>query len=70
MQDLALNLVTVLDQLRVSRVLALGDGAGGNIVLRCGIMSIIIIMTDSNPSLKVNKSSYFRVKLKRIKFGL
>ena len=37
MQDLALNLVTVLDQLRVSRVLALGDGAGGNIVLRCGI---------------------------------
>ena len=37
MEDLALNLVTVLDQLRVSRVLALGDGAGGNIVLRFGM---------------------------------
>ena len=37
LEDLALNLVTVLDQLRVSRVMALGDGAGGNIVLRFGM---------------------------------
>ena len=44
MEDLALNLVTVLDQLRVSRVLALGDGAGGNIVLRCRIIMNIIII--------------------------
>ena len=33
-QDLGLNLVTVLDQLRIQRVVLLGDGAGGNIALR------------------------------------
>ena len=34
MQALGLNLVTVLDQLRVSRVVVLGDGAGANIACR------------------------------------
>ena len=32
--DLGMNLVTVLDQLRVSRVVLLGSGAGANIAAR------------------------------------
>ena len=31
---MGLGLVTVLDQLRVQRVVALGDGAGGSIIAR------------------------------------
>lgn len=34
MQDLGLNLVSVLDHLRISRVLLLGEGAGANIITR------------------------------------
>jgi hypothetical protein len=34
MQELGLNLVTVLDHLRISRVVGLGDGAGANIISR------------------------------------
>jgi alpha-beta hydrolase superfamily lysophospholipase len=34
MQTLGMNLVTVLDQLRVSHVVVLGDGAGANIACR------------------------------------
>jgi len=37
MQELGLNLVTVLDHLRVSRVVGLGDGAGANILTRFGM---------------------------------
>ena len=33
-QSVGLGLVTVLDQLRVQRVVALGDGAGGSIIAR------------------------------------
>lgn len=38
MQDLGTNLLTVLDQLRVSRVVGLGMGAGGNIMARFAMM--------------------------------
>ena len=34
MQELGLNLVTVLDHLRITRVVGLGDGAGANIISR------------------------------------
>jgi len=34
MDDIGLNLVTVLDQLRVKQVVGLGDGAGANIIIR------------------------------------
>ena len=34
MQAIGLNLVTVLDHLRVKQVVGLGDGAGANIILR------------------------------------
>ena len=34
MAELGLNLVTVLDHLRISRVVGLGDGAGANIITR------------------------------------
>jgi len=37
MQDLGLNLVTVLDLLRVSQVVLLGEGAGANIFMRFAI---------------------------------
>eukprot|EP00092_Neocalanus_flemingeri_P002791 GFUD01002988.1.p1 GENE.GFUD01002988.1~~GFUD01002988.1.p1 ORF type:complete len:301 (-),score=93.37 GFUD01002988.1:107-1009(-) len=37
MQELGLNLVTVLDHLRISRVVGLGDGAGANIITRFGM---------------------------------
>jgi len=37
MQDLGLNLVTVLDKLRIQRVVGLGDGAGANIITRFGM---------------------------------
>jgi len=37
MESIALNLVTVLDQLRVKQVVGLGDGAGANIILRFGM---------------------------------
>ena len=33
-QAIGLNLVTVLDHLRVKQVVGLGDGAGANIILR------------------------------------
>ena len=33
-QDLGLNLVSILDNLRIPRVIALGNGAGGNIITR------------------------------------
>jgi len=38
MQDLGTNLLTVLDQLRVNRVVGLGMGAGGNIMARFAMM--------------------------------
>ena len=34
MGELGLGLVTVLDHLRISRVVGLGDGAGANIIAR------------------------------------
>ena len=37
MAQLGLSLVTVLDQLRIARVVGLGEGAGANIVLRFGL---------------------------------
>lgn len=37
MQDLGLNLVTILDLLRIQQVVLLGDGAGANILLRFAI---------------------------------
>jgi len=37
MQDLGLNLVTVLDLLRINQVVLLGDGAGANILMRFAI---------------------------------
>ena len=59
----------MLDQLRVSRVMALGDGAGGNIVLRCGTISltmtiiIIIIITD-------NDNHYYNHYPLMLRFGM
>lgn len=38
MAQLGVGLVTVLDQLRVKRVIGLGDGAGANIITRFGMM--------------------------------
>ena len=40
MQDLGEDLVTVLDQLRIKYVIAIGDGAGSNIVVRFGMMHV------------------------------
>jgi len=37
MKDIGLNLVTILDKLRIQRVVGLGDGAGANIITRFGI---------------------------------
>jgi len=37
MQDLGLNLVTVLDLLRINQVVLFGDGAGANILMRFAI---------------------------------
>ena len=37
MAQIGLSLVTVLDHLRVPRVVGVGDGAGGNILLRFGL---------------------------------
>jgi len=37
MQELGMTLVTVLDHLRISRVVGLGDGAGANIITRFGM---------------------------------
>jgi len=37
MESIGLNLVTVLDQLRIKQVVGLGDGAGANIILRFGM---------------------------------
>jgi len=37
MSELGLGLVTVLDHLRISRVVGLGDGAGANIIARFGM---------------------------------
>jgi len=37
MQTLGMNLVTILDQLRVARVVVMGDGAGANIAARFAI---------------------------------
>ena len=37
MAKLGLSLVTVLDHLRVSRVVGVGEGAGANIILRFGL---------------------------------
>ena len=37
MDAIGLNLVTVLDHLRIKQVVGLGDGAGANIMLRFGI---------------------------------
>ena len=34
MQAIALNLITVMDHLRIKQVVGLGDGAGANIILR------------------------------------
>jgi len=36
-QDLALNLVSILDQMRVTRVIGMGNGAGANIITRFGM---------------------------------
>ena len=36
--DLGMNLVTVLDQLRIKHVIGLGDGAGANIMARFAMM--------------------------------
>jgi len=36
-QELGLNLVSVLDQMRIQRVIGLGDGAGANIITRFGM---------------------------------
>lgn len=52
MDAIGLNLVTVLDHLRVKQVVGLGDGAGANIMLRFGmhhptrVHGIIAINTD------------------------
>ena len=34
LQDLGMDLVTVLDQLKIQTVVAMGDGAGANIVMQ------------------------------------
>ena len=36
-KDLGLNLVSVLDYLRIKQVVGLGDGAGANIITRFGM---------------------------------
>lgn len=38
MQELGVNLITIIDQFRIPRVVGLGDGAGGNIITRFGMM--------------------------------
>jgi len=38
MQELGTHLVTVLDQLRVTRVVGIGNGAGGNVIARFAMM--------------------------------
>lgn len=38
LEDIALGLVTVLDLMKISKVICLGDGAGANICLRFGIL--------------------------------
>ena len=40
MQNLGEDLVTVLDQLRIKYCIAIGDGAGSNIVVRFGMMHV------------------------------
>lgn len=56
MQNLGTNLLTVLDQLRVSRVVGLGMGAGGNIMARFAMMhpgrchGVVLLNTTSSVS--------------------
>jgi len=57
MQDLGLNLVSILDNLRIPRVIALGNGAGGNIITRFGMLhpnrvhGIVAINTSTSTSM-------------------
>jgi len=57
MQDLGLNLVSILDNLRIPRVVALGNGAGGNIITRFGMLhpnrvhGIVAINTSASTSM-------------------
>lgn len=54
--ELGIGLVTILDQLRVSRVVAMGDGAGANIITRFAMMhpqrvhGIITVNNTATPS--------------------
>ena len=51
-QAIGLNLVTVLDHLRVKQVVGLGDGAGANIILRFAmnhpgrVLGVLVINTE------------------------
>eukprot|EP00092_Neocalanus_flemingeri_P011887 GFUD01012819.1.p1 GENE.GFUD01012819.1~~GFUD01012819.1.p1 ORF type:complete len:880 (+),score=232.59 GFUD01012819.1:62-2701(+) len=57
MKDLGLNLVTVLDNLRIQRVVGLGDGAGANIITRFGmchpsrVLGVVTINNTATASL-------------------
>jgi pimeloyl-ACP methyl ester carboxylesterase len=61
MQDLGTNILTVLDQLRVNRVVGLGIGAGGNVITRFAMMhpgrvhGIVILNTTASTSTVMKK---------------
>jgi len=54
LQAISINLVTVLDQLRVSRVVVLGDGAGANIACRFAMFHPSrvhgVVLVNCNPN--------------------
>jgi len=57
MKDIGLNLVTILDNLRIQRVVGLGDGAGANIITRFGmfhpsrVLGIVVINNTATSSM-------------------
>jgi len=67
MDEIGLNLVTVLDSLRVRQVIGLGDGAGANILLRFAmnhpsrVLGIVAINTEGIESATIQE------RLERIK---
>ena len=56
-QSVGLGLVTVLDQLRVQRVVALGDGAGGSIIARYSTVQYSTVIGMSNKSIDTKNAS-------------
>lgn len=71
MQDLGLNLITILDLLRINQVVLLGEGAGANILLRFAlyhskrVYGLIAVNCDAEASSTATFMQTIKGKLKR-----